>query len=76
MTKKEIKDLKDMANRFVEMAQELEKWNEENRDMCGHSDCEGALGDEGWNELFINTGEASGLYHAALSIREYLLLSK
>ncbi len=63
-----VKELIQISDRLIKMAENLYKWNKDNRNQCGHSNTPDSLGDEGWNKLFRNEGMADGYLDAANEI--------
>lgn len=72
MTNKEYKDIWKLIRKFDKERFKLDKWNEKNRDRCGNSLTPNALGDEGWHQLFLNSGRSSALRDASNLLVKFL----
>lgn len=72
--KKPIKssEIKKIVKLLRKEAIKCQRWNEKNRDKCGHSQTPDSLGDEGWNQLISNDGLYDGLSFAANTIEKLL----
>lgn len=72
MTKRESNQLLELVSNLRVKAFLARQWNKENTHRCGHSLDNDSLGDEGWNQLFENEGQARAYEAAADSIEQFV----